>query len=83
MDHALLVAGLVEAEVLAVLQQGLADAGDVPVPEDADGTAEEGLDAIVALDTLSGEEPDDRLANGQPLSGLRGVRHRSSFLREG
>ena len=53
-----------------------------PCP-DADGSAEEGLDVPVALDTLSSEEPDDRLANGQPLGGLRGMRHRSYFLCEG
>ncbi len=65
-DHALLVAGLVEAEVLAVLQQRLADAGDVAVTEDADGAAEERLDVTVAFDPLSGQETDDRLADGQP-----------------
>ena len=77
MDHALLVAGLVEAEVLAVLQQRLADAGDVAVTEDADGSAEERLDVPVAFDLLSSQETDDRLADGQPLGGLRGLSHRN------
>ena len=70
MDHALLIAGLVEPEVFAVLQQGLADAGDVAVTEDADRATEEGLGVAVALDALGGEEPDDGLADGQPLGGV-------------
>ncbi len=76
-DHPLLVASLVEAKVLAVLQQRLADAGDVAVPEDADGSAEERLDVSVAFDLLGSQEADDRLADGQPLGGLRGLSHRN------
>ena len=65
MHHALLVAGLVQPEVFAVLQQGLADAGDIAVAEDADGAAEERLGVAVPLDPLGGEEANDGLADGQ------------------
>ena len=64
-DHALLVAALVEPEVLAVLQQRLADAGHVAVAEDAQCAAEERLHHVVALNLLSGEEADDGLSHGE------------------
>ena len=74
MDHALLIAGLVQPKVLAVLQQGLADAGDIAVAEDADRATEERLGVAVTLDALGGEELDDGLADREPLGGV-GVGH--------
>ena len=49
------------------------------MPEDADGSTEERLDVPVAFDLLGGQESDDRLADGQPLGGLRRLRH-GNFL---
>ncbi len=72
--HALLIAGLVQPEVFAVLQQGLADARDVAVAEDADRATKERLGVAVALDALGGEELDDGLADREPLGGV-GVGH--------
>ena len=74
MHHALLITGLVQPEVFAVLQQGLADARDVAVAEDADRATKEGLGVAVALDALGGEELDDGLADREPLGGV-GVGH--------
>ena len=71
-DGALLVAGhdvghLALARVGGdlVLQQRLADAGDVAVPEDAEGALNEPMLDAVALGVLVGEEPDRRLGDGQ------------------
>src|SRR3954451_21841667 len=71
--------GLVEPEVLAVLQERLADAGHVAVAEDADRASEEGLSFAVALDALGGEEPHNGLADCDPLAGV-GTGHYVSFL---
>ena len=70
MHHALLISGLVEPEVFAVLQQGLADARDIAVAEDADRATEERLSVPVALDALRGEELDHGLADREPLGGV-------------
>ena len=61
MHHALLITSLVQPEVFAVLQQGLADARDVAVAEDADRATKERLGVAVTLDALGGEELDDGL----------------------
>ena len=83
MDHALLVAGLVEPEVLAVLQQGLTDARHVAVTEDADGAAEERLGVAVALNALGAEESNQSLGDGQ-AGAAAGIGHsRVSFRFEG
>ena len=66
-DRPLLVARLVEPEIVAILQQGLADAGHVAMTEDADCSTEEVVLDVVALDVLGVEELDDRLAYGQAL----------------
>jgi hypothetical protein len=65
-DHRLLVPRLVVAEAVAGLLEGLADAGDVAVPEDPEHPGEEGLLAPVALDVLLGQELDDGLRHRQP-----------------
>ena len=49
-----------------MLEQRLADAGDVAVPEDAEAAAEEPVPDAVALDVLGGEEADERLRGRQP-----------------
>ena len=48
------------------LEQRLADAGDVAVPEDAEDTFDETLLDAVALAVLRGEEPHDGLPDGEP-----------------
>lgn len=74
-DHRLLVAALVERHVVAVLDQRLAEAADVPVAEDAPGRADQPLPYAVALRVLGGEEADECLGDRQPRRrGLR--RHR-------
>ena len=77
-DHALLVAGLVEAEVLPVLQEGLSDARHVAVPEDADGAAEERLSLAIAFDALRAEEAYDGLTHSEAGGGVC-VWHKGSF----
>ena len=78
MDGALLVAGHdVGHRVLAlgrrdlVLQQGLADAGDVAVTEDAECARDEAALDAVALGVLVGQEANDclcdRQAHGSPV----------------
>ena len=71
-DGALLVAGhdvghLALARVGGdlVLQQRLADAGDVAVPEDAQGALDEAVLDAVALGVLVGQEADGRLGDRQ------------------
>ena len=66
MDHALLVAGHVVGELVRVLAQGLADAGDVAVAEDAEAAGEQALLPAVALAVLVGQELDQGLGHGQP-----------------
>ena len=72
MHHALLVAGHDVAHppalgggVEIVLQQGLADPGDVAVPEDAEGARDETPLDTVAFGVLVDEEADDRLPDGE------------------
>jgi hypothetical protein len=69
-DHRLLVAALVIGQGSRFgelgLQQGLPHAREVAVPEDAQAAREEPVLRAVALGHLSGEEPDDRLRDGQP-----------------
>ena len=69
-DHGLLVAGEVVGQVRAAvqlgLQQRLADAGDVAVAEDAEAPGDQPLLAAVALGVLGGQEPDERLRDGEP-----------------
>src|SRR3954454_17688185 len=72
MDHRLLVARLVVAELVPVLQERLADTGDVAVAEDAEGAGEERVRlGPVARRALGGQEADDLLADGQVLCLLR------------
>src|SRR5438477_13119 len=63
--HRLLVAGQDEAQA-AVLLEGLADAGDVAVAEDAEDARQEGALRAVALDLLLGQEGDERLRGRHP-----------------
>jgi hypothetical protein len=67
--HCLLVAREVAGEAVLRLEQGLSDAGDVPVAEDAEDTAEERLFDAVEAGELLGQELDDRLSHGQAPSG--------------
>ena len=64
--HALLAASLVIGEQVGLLVQRLADAGDVPMAEDAEAAREEAVLDAVSLDMLSGEEADERLRCGEP-----------------
>ena len=71
MDHALLVAGQVVAAASGTagqlgLEQGLTDAGDVAVTEDAEAASDEPALDAVALAVLAGQEPDRRLGDGEP-----------------
>ena len=52
------------------LQQCLADAGDVAVPEDAEAAGEQRVGDPVPLAALGGEEPDDSLPDGEPHASL-------------
>ena len=69
-DHRLLVAGQVVRQVgRAVqlgLQQRLADAGDVAVAEDPEAAGDQPLLDAVALRVLGGQEPHQRLGDGEP-----------------
>ena len=75
MHHSLLVAGLVIGEgaggIQLKLEQRLAQAGDVAVPEDAEAPFEEAVLDTVAFAHLLCQEPDGRLGNSQ--SGRRHV----------
>ena len=78
-DGTLLVAGHdVGHRVLAlggrdlVLQQGLTDAGDVAVTEDAEGARDESVFDAVALGVLVGQEADDCLCDRQAHGSLVG-----------
>ena len=68
-DHALLVAGHVVGEPVGILAQGLADAGDVAVAEDAEAAGDQALGIPVALAVLVGQELDQGLGHGQPPRG--------------
>jgi len=67
--HRLLVAGLVVAEGVRVLLQGLPDAGHVAVAEDAPRPGEEGGFHPVTLDNLVLQERDQRLRHRQTSGG--------------
>ncbi len=80
--HGLLVAALEEGHVLPPgLQQGLADAGHVPVPEDPPGRGDQPVAPAVALGVLAGEEAYERLRDGKPhrWSSARGKGSRGSM----
>jgi hypothetical protein len=64
--HRLLVARLVVGQQVGVLVQRLADAGDVPVPEDAEAAGEEALPVAVAFGVLRCEKANERLRRRQP-----------------
>ena len=68
--HGLLVAGLVVAQRAGVaqlgLQQRLAEPGHVAVAEDAEAAGEEPVLDAVPLAALRGQEPDQRLGDGEP-----------------
>ena len=76
MDHRLLVAREHVGHVVARLEQGLADAGDVAVAEDAEAAGDQPLLYPVALGVLVGQEPDQGLGDGQSHDQLppRGIR---------
>ncbi len=69
MDHALLVPALVVGQGSRVrqlaLQDRLAEARDVAVPEDPEDPLDQAMLDAVALGVLGDEEPDDRLSDGQ------------------
>ena len=69
-DHRLLVAGLAirqESRRRQLgLEQRLPHPGDVAVAEDPEAALDQAVARAVALGVLGGEEPDDRLADGQP-----------------
>ena len=69
--HRLLVASQVVAQCGPVLLEGLADAGDVAVPEDSEHPTEERLLAAVTRRMLLRQEPDHRLGHGQTHAGGR------------
>ena len=74
--------GLVAAVLELVLQERLADAGDVAVTEDAEAAGEELLPLAVALAPLVGEETHHGLRHGEPdgrgrLGGVGVARHRA------
>ena len=54
-----------------MLLQRLAEPGEVAVPEDAEAAAEEAPALAVALDLLHGQEPHQRLRDGQPHAHVR------------
>lgn len=63
--HGLLVAALVVGHQVLRLDERLADPGDVPVAEDAPGAADQPVAYAVALGVLGGQEPHERLGDGQ------------------
>ena len=69
-DHRLLVAGLAIRQEPGVASSASSSAcptpGDVAVAEDPEAALDQALAHAVALGVLGGEEPDDRLADGQP-----------------
>jgi hypothetical protein len=73
--HALLVAGEVVGHVTRFghLEQGLPDARDVAVAEDAEHAGDQALFDAVALAVLVGQERHQRLGHGQPGHGFSSV----------
>ena len=65
MHHRLLVARVVEGQRVLLLEQRLADAGDVAVAEDAEAARDQALLHAVALAVLDAQEPDQRLRHRQ------------------
>ena len=65
----LLVAALVIAQLGGVLFEGLAEAGDVAVAEDAPGAGEEAVLAAIAGDVLRGQVADEGLGHGEAGGG--------------
>ena len=63
--HRLLVAGVVEGHRVGLLEQRLADAGDVAVPEDPEAARDQPLLDAVALAVLDAQEADQRLRHRQ------------------
>lgn len=72
--HGLFVAALVVGHVVGVLQECLADPGDVPVPEDAPGRVDQAAPLAVALGVLPGQEPHEGLCCGEPRHRYPSVR---------
>ena len=68
-DLGLLVAALVIAQLGRVLLEGLAEAGDIAVAEDAPGAGEEGVFAAIAGDVLGGQVADEGLRHGEAGGG--------------
>ena len=64
-DHRLLVAGLVVGQIAAALLEGLSQAADVAVAEDAEHGRDQAARLAVALAVLCLQELDDRLGHGQ------------------
>ena len=65
-DHRLLVAREHVGHVVALLEQRLADARDVAVPEDAEAAGDQPLLDPVALGVLVGQEAHQRLGDREP-----------------
>ena len=65
-DHRLLVARKHVGHLVALLEQRLADARHVAVPEDAEAAGDQALLDAVALGVLVAQEPDERLGDRQP-----------------
>lgn len=72
-DLGLLVAALIVAQLGGVLFEGLAEAGDVAVAEDAPGAGEEAVLAAIAGDVLRGEVADEGLGHCEALRCHAGV----------
>ena len=71
-DLGLFVAALVIAQLGRVLLQGLPQAGDVAVAEDAPHAGEEAVFRAIAGDVLAGEVFDEGLRHGE-AGGVHGV----------
>lgn len=72
--HGLFVAALVERHVVAVLDERLAEPGDVPVAEDAPGGLDQAAADAVPLGVLGGQEAYERLRDREPRRRGRGGR---------
>lgn len=75
----LLVARLVIAEIGGVLLEGLPDARDIAMPEDAPHAGEEGVLRAIAFDMLAGEVTDEGLRHGEAGGFHVGVLSRAGF----
>jgi hypothetical protein len=64
MHHGLFIAKKVVRQ-LGILFEGLADPGDIPMPENSQAAFEKSMSLSVALGVLPLEERDDRLCHGQ------------------